>query len=358
MRAFFCILSLFLGLSSPVIAAEMEFFRESSGGNCSSCAWLRADGEIRLNTPERLLAFLKKESPHEGMEVRLNSPGGNLMAGLRLGEIIRQYKLNTVVGTSEPFTPNAKYEAYSRQRSAGSCASACSFAFLGGVLRSAKAGEVGVHQFYQRAALATPDQKLFSANDVSSNQALSGQLLDFAVRMGADPGFVMAGARTRPDAMHYFDAEELSRFRISWDPASFKPWTIEPYRSGIVANSTSHDETLSVTVFCRADRVPRMMFTTKVSGSAHKMYAVEAVERYLVFGFRVEQTQLKVAESPGIHRWEAPLIGFNIDRVATTQKAFSLVPDGSFPSMGWSTYTELNPAGAPAAFRAALKNCI
>ena len=77
-----------------------------------------------------------------GWSVRLNSPGGDLAGGIRLGELIRKLKLDTEIGVTEP-------DSYGHWKTApGLCASACAFAFLGGLSRRASGGELGVHQFY------------------------------------------------------------------------------------------------------------------------------------------------------------------------------------------------------------------
>lgn len=61
-------------------------------------------------------------------EVRLDSEGGSLEAGIRIGEAIRQRSLAT------------------RVPAGAVCASACVYAFLGGIIRGVeKGGRVGIH---------------------------------------------------------------------------------------------------------------------------------------------------------------------------------------------------------------------
>ena len=61
-------------------------------------------------------------------EVWLNSDGGSLETGIRIGEILRRHNMAT------------------RVRSRDVCASACVYAFLGGIIRTVeKGGKIGIH---------------------------------------------------------------------------------------------------------------------------------------------------------------------------------------------------------------------
>ncbi|MET4701822.1 hypothetical protein ABIE65_004870 [Constrictibacter sp. MBR-5] len=90
-------------LSATAAAAEMEF-RTASHGGTSGDSRIVADGEIVRSTPSRFREFLKNEGIRRGAryEVHLHSPGGNLIASIELGKMIRDYGFGTRVARSVP----------------------------------------------------------------------------------------------------------------------------------------------------------------------------------------------------------------------------------------------------------------
>src|SRR5208283_50010 len=86
-------------------------------------------GTIVPGSRNALKAVIAQEN-HVGNTIQVvafTSPGGNLGEGLDIGRYIRDRKLDTMVH--------------------GGCASACSYAFLGGVKRLAPTNSIGLHQF-------------------------------------------------------------------------------------------------------------------------------------------------------------------------------------------------------------------
>jgi hypothetical protein len=99
------------------------------------------NGEIVEGDAERLLKVLQSSHvpPNDNISVYLDSPGGSLIEGLKLGKMILSLKANTNVGvqSSDRFAPFP-----------GQCASACVLAYLGGNYRFLNAdSNLGVHQF-------------------------------------------------------------------------------------------------------------------------------------------------------------------------------------------------------------------
>ncbi len=130
--------------------------------------YIFADGGTCQNTPQDLLAAIKKANAGPGTTVVLNSPGGSLMAGVEMGRIIRRHQLDTQVGAQYPYylglSPvpsrdnstatgrDQRYVPYIQYPVAkpfpGQCLSACNFALLGGVHRSVGLlSDFGAHQF-------------------------------------------------------------------------------------------------------------------------------------------------------------------------------------------------------------------
>ena len=144
----------------------MAFFTAGTGGNCDTCTWIVAEGEIVQDTPAKFNLFLRNLKVNDTIpsDIHLNSQGGNLLAGIKLGELIRKNKMNTwVAKTVGEFYDNTDHIGYAYAKNEAPramCASACAYAFLGGVVRYALSshyensiavrgpGILGVHQFY------------------------------------------------------------------------------------------------------------------------------------------------------------------------------------------------------------------
>ncbi len=250
------LLLILCALLLPSGASAMKFGLYSTGGNCSGCEWLGGDGTIDESSVPNLLAALKDMGGgYPGLRVVLNSPGGSLAAGLKLGEAIRQNKLSTSVGKTVPST----YAPDWKETIPGKCASACAFAFLGGVNRDTSGGDVGVHQFYQDIALKNPSAKIFDAIDLSTQQMVSAMLIEYVHRMGIDPRFVSIASNVAPSQIHWLTAEQVKDLKVAYQPEAFEPWQIEPFGAGIVAFSRTQDRSKTATLFCGKDRAPKLL---------------------------------------------------------------------------------------------------
>ena len=112
-------------------AEKMTFRQAWTGGNCSTCEWVAAEGEITQETPLDFERYVAEFGPVRA--VVINSLGGDLMAGMALGQILRRQGITTVVGATVtgkyPDAPNTS------QIEEGYCYSACSYAFFGGLER-------------------------------------------------------------------------------------------------------------------------------------------------------------------------------------------------------------------------------
>lgn len=74
-------------------SGPMIFRQGFNGGNCNGCEWIIAEGTIQPDTPQVFARFIAQKKRNGA--VRFNSPGGNLLAGLKLGEMIRSAGLFT-----------------------------------------------------------------------------------------------------------------------------------------------------------------------------------------------------------------------------------------------------------------------
>lgn len=244
-----------LAQRTPVqhVERSMTFRMHSNGGNCNGCEWLAADGPITATTPDDFRRFLAQNPGYRGtmLNVVLNSEGGNLVAGLELGTLIKEAGFWTSVGRTVP-APDTPHWFTTRR---GICASACAYVFLAGQERFAEPGEVGFHQFYRREAIEDPTGRRFTSADIAATQVLVGVVALYLKRVEADPEILFIASSTRPNDMFFPDASEMRRLRIVTGGGSvFSGWTIEPHLGGaVVTGNMRHNARMDeqVTVFCR-----------------------------------------------------------------------------------------------------------
>jgi len=142
----------------PPASPARPFLVRVNGSCPKKCQWIAVQGAIdktTLETFEALVATLGSAKP----PVFFNSVGGDVGSAVRMGERIRELGLDTaiaatrvdqrdvgILGESPEDAPRANVVVSER----GFCASACVFAFAGGVRRYAPLEtSIGVHQMLQ-----------------------------------------------------------------------------------------------------------------------------------------------------------------------------------------------------------------
>jgi len=192
------------------------------------------------------MAFLDYDGrPQPGIRIHLNSPGGNLLGGVRLGETIREMQLNTAVSTSltREVWDNEIHLAEAGDDPESQCSSACVFAFVGGITRYASErtppdevgfrdlGRLGVHQFYDQAALVDPEAPSRTGNDAVLDQLIVAHLLRHLDKMGVSAELLQLASETHPRDMRYLTEEELTRTRA--DTWSVQDLFVRGYKNGV-----------------------------------------------------------------------------------------------------------------------------
>lgn len=221
----------------------MTFTNGYGGGNHAASEWIVADGPITRTTPADFRRYIQGlgSSANVRYTIILNSPGGDLTAGLELGMLIREGRYDTSIGrtVTSRYSRENPSALHTQEVVAGTCVSACAYAFLGGVDRSAAPGEIGFHQFYSPRALQDARAQQFSATDLSATQATVGLIALYLKEMGIDPEVIFIASNQSPGGMAYPTRADLRRLRISnvsLEPI-IEPWTIEPVgRGAIVTN--------------------------------------------------------------------------------------------------------------------------
>lgn len=127
------------------------------------------DGEITPALPRQLATALGANQI-ERATVYINSAGGDLQAGLELGEFIRKLGFNTAIGKRGPAQGKP---------APGSCQSACLLVFAGGVYRFADStAYFGIHRFFSRKS---------GPQDLALGQILSAAITGYLIKMDISP---------------------------------------------------------------------------------------------------------------------------------------------------------------------------
>ncbi|MBN9673080.1 hypothetical protein [Roseibium aggregatum] len=238
--------------------SEMTFENVCAGNSAASC-YIRAVGTISKDTPQAFQKYLD-EDHSDGNKVLLHSPGGSLLAGLKLGELIRARGLETRVGV---WKLDGNFGEVS---TGGVCASACAYVFLGGTVRQVPEGNrLGFHQFYLSAPRAGEVSAAKLETALMQAQELSSVIVRYLLEMDIDARIFVLGSEARSDDMFYPDREQLLAFSLV-TPRGFGEFFLEPYKDGLVAAAKRKGETRlydvakQLTAYCR-DSMPYLLIT-------------------------------------------------------------------------------------------------
>lgn len=219
----------------------MEFRSFCFGNYWESCG-LYAEGPITAETPA---AFRAAVDGLEGKMVRLNSPGGDPLAAIEVGRMIRERKLETVVGgmTVKDFAEEAD----------GSCLGACLLALAGGEVRYVDGDS--------RVAVG-PIEPVPGVSEATLSLRMAAHLME----MGVDAEVLLPGFERQQGDFLTLPKAELEAFGVVYvPPGGFGRFVMEPYKEGVVAVSTRLDKphiynrVSHLTAFCRDGDVHFLM---------------------------------------------------------------------------------------------------
>lgn len=162
--------------------------------------WIAAIGTITTGTPTAFEEFAQTIK-RKKVWVVFNSSGGNVVASLELGEMIRQRGYNTDVAFTilrgdgkDSLAP-------------GYCLSACGYAFLGGVKRDLQEGSVlGYHQFF----FDDPEEMLDEKTGAEAAEILTRFIALYLERMGVGARLLDLAQATKPT--DYYEPTNHERF--------------------------------------------------------------------------------------------------------------------------------------------------
>lgn len=183
--------------------------------------WVTASGSIVPETGKAFEDFLKTVTLSPEIPVVLDSKGGSIQGGLRLGEALRKAGASVTVGRSIPVSAAppggkglARHQLIPRL---GRCFSSCTYAFLGGVKRTIPAGAAyGVHMFWPSEFLEGHLQRKYDFREIERAQRLSALIAVYIQKMGVDLGLLELASNTPPKvAIRRLTAKEIVDLKIA-----------------------------------------------------------------------------------------------------------------------------------------------
>jgi ATP-dependent protease ClpP protease subunit len=202
----------------------------SESGAFRDTALVYLDGRIDAGAPDRLAEALSGVDGR--IAIWLNSPGGNLFAGMQLGRVIRKHGASTHIIDPRTLLP-------------GECYSACSLAFLGGVYRFNDNGaRYGVHRASLRGGPRTGDPDL--------DQDLSSAIRAYVREMGVDPRLLDLWLKARPDEMYVLSQQEARNLGVVNNGRKTPQWSIAKDSGGsrLEGRQVTADGTGTVSFSC------------------------------------------------------------------------------------------------------------
>ncbi|HEV2898211.1 MAG TPA: hypothetical protein VGX71_10320 [Pseudaminobacter sp.] len=197
-------------------------------------------GEFSLE--DNLDEFASVVRSHNPTVIGFNSNGGNIGKAMELGRLIRSYRL----GTFQPRGPE--------------CSSACALAFLGGVMRFAEPGAIGVHK-----SSFSGDVSLSAQEAVSAVQQITADVISYMLEMGVDPSLLQLSLKYESNDIRYLSRSEMEQYRVTTyqvdtgqpqiSPPTAPPAAPQPSVAAAPAPSIQNDWPLSSIPEARSGRV-------------------------------------------------------------------------------------------------------
>lgn len=240
-----------LGFSSAAFAEDMQVVvvRSTENGCEPLCTeWISAQGEITGKTDDAFRAMFKKLGKRR-LPVVITSPGGDVDAAIAIGRMIRERRIDVVVGRTEfrGCHPRDKKCTFNEGRGAdyfgtattswAFCNSACPLVLAGGQHRIAReSARIGVHQV-TRTEIETrttykTEYRIVNGKRKESRKAINRkviasrtipemgsriekQLRSYLKSMGVDPQLVDRMKQTKASDISYLSMEERASTKLT-----------------------------------------------------------------------------------------------------------------------------------------------
>jgi hypothetical protein len=235
--------------------------------NATDSQWILAEGRIDAGAPDRFRAFWEAEKRGHERYVLFNSASGDIEASMRLGRLIRERRLETLV-FPEPLEMVADERSSDWIVQDSECLDACIFAFLGGLERAADDGaRMGVRQFQLPRSESGAGPQALSADEAIERAAMISQVMGYVREMGADPKLVELALAVPPTSpVRLLTSGEVRALKVDSWVLDLASWQIEARRGGVVAKlrqPISLTNWFEASLYClKTDRHPILEVTT------------------------------------------------------------------------------------------------
>ncbi len=153
-------------------------------------------GSIDADAPRRFEGLMKSRKIPPGSDIYLNSPGGDLNAGLALGRLFRSESMVTHLGA-----PRKKLRSGAGPRDS-LCVGACTYAYFGGLYRWAVTGNdrIGLNSFNT----AHPQ-----GGDAATPPRVPAEVASYLKEMGIDQEALMRASMASNDQVVWLTPEQM-----------------------------------------------------------------------------------------------------------------------------------------------------
>lgn len=329
-------------MSEPPGKPMVFTLRKVDDGQCPTCRWISAEGNIISDTPSQFSHFLEENklddplSIKNGLVVSFHSDGGDILAAIALGREIRKHNFDTTIAETidkpvniikaenqnsekSPDQNSEKEEDENNnsgtaantikstpERIEGICREACVWAFLGGRARNVGNGKLELRTY--RPPLDGAGTS--SGQEVSVRQqqlADIAYITDYSQEMGFDP--LIAFLNWDNANSHVFSGDEIRIYNIDFSPDVIGKWQLAPTEDALVAIAISNDKKTSARLYCDSHKTTFL----EISGPTHftaenfQNYQ-QAVSTLTIWGMSVDinRMQMNLSEGRVVYTIELP----------------------------------------------------
>jgi hypothetical protein len=207
---FVVVAAILAGASRPAGAMDFKLVTLSTNGECRQhCpSVMVATGSMSLGTMDAFISFAQQAAARGSSNVLIiDSPGGHLIEGIKLGMALR--RLRTTVFVGRVIARDGTDLAVD-----GSCMSACVYALMGGNRRFVKLGSnVGVHRELLPSSMGHDPQSVFRSTQRFPE--ITAMLVRYTRQMGVDPALVALAEQYGPGGIRILTPGDLAHFRLA-----------------------------------------------------------------------------------------------------------------------------------------------
>jgi hypothetical protein len=199
-----------LAQGEPMSFRLAKLEARNCGGKCPRV--IVADGIIEEDTPEAFVGFLQSvaDAPNLRDVVVINSPGGRVVASMRLGAALRKLQAAVIVARFGDENDDLN------SPSGGQCMSACVYALMGGARRVVPpASRLGIHRMSSQESGGGVGRFFAPGSPSYASPDMVDALAGYAAQMGVSPTVIRVAERIPPEEIHIISPSELRRWRLA-----------------------------------------------------------------------------------------------------------------------------------------------